>query len=78
VNSPLANPFGRGHPHRIGRIQQYHAVGGANGTTMVVMFDDCCVGCQVFVPAGTLIGVKLLMNLFIVINDHLLILLLNY
>jgi len=35
---PSANPLGRGHPRRIGRIQSYHAVGGANGTTMVVMF----------------------------------------
>jgi len=36
--APSANPFERGHPRRIGRIQRYHAVGGANGTTMVVMF----------------------------------------
>ena len=35
---PSANPFGRGQLRRIGRIQSYHAVGGANGTTMVVMF----------------------------------------
>ena len=35
---PSANPFGRGHLHRIGRIQRYHAVGGANSTTMVGMF----------------------------------------
>ena len=34
----LPNPFGRGCPRPIGRIQRYHAVGGANGTTMVVMF----------------------------------------
>ncbi len=33
-----ANPFRRGYPHLIRRIQRYHAVGGANGTTMVVMF----------------------------------------
>jgi hypothetical protein len=47
---PLANFFGRGHPRRIGHIQRYHAVGGANGTiiTMVVMFVDCCVGGRVF------------------------------
>jgi hypothetical protein len=32
------NMFGRGYPRRIGRIQSYHAVGGANGTTMMVMF----------------------------------------
>jgi len=36
--APSANPFGRGYPRRIGRIQRYHAVGWANGTTMVVMF----------------------------------------
>jgi len=34
----MANPFGRGYPRRIGYIQRYHTVGGANGTTMVVMF----------------------------------------
>ncbi len=45
---PSANPFGRGHPRRIGRIQRYHAVGGANGTTMVVIIVDCCVGGRVF------------------------------
>jgi hypothetical protein len=36
--APSADPFGRGYPRRIGCIQRYHAVGGANGTTMVVMF----------------------------------------
>jgi len=36
--APSANLFGRGHLRRIGRIQRYHAVGGANGTTMVVMY----------------------------------------
>jgi hypothetical protein len=34
----LPNLFRRGCPHLIGRIQRYHAVGGANSTTMVVMF----------------------------------------
>jgi hypothetical protein len=34
----LPNPFRRGCPRPIGCIQRYHAVGGANGTTMVVMF----------------------------------------
>jgi hypothetical protein len=34
----LPNPFQRVCPRPIGRIQRYHAVGGANGTTMVVMF----------------------------------------
>jgi hypothetical protein len=38
------NPFGRGYLHWIGRIHQSHAIGGANGSTMVVMFVDCCVG----------------------------------
>jgi hypothetical protein len=32
------NSFRRGCPRPIGRIQRYHAEGGANGTTMVVMF----------------------------------------
>ena len=31
----LPNPFQRGCPRPIGCIQRYHAVGGANGTTMV-------------------------------------------
>jgi hypothetical protein len=26
-------------------IHQSHTIGGANSTTMVVMFVDCCVGC---------------------------------
>jgi len=34
----VPNPFRRGCPRLIGHIQRYHAVGGANGTTMVVMF----------------------------------------
>jgi hypothetical protein len=34
----LPNPFRRGFPRPIGCIQRYHAVEGANGTTMVVMF----------------------------------------
>ena len=75
---PSANPFGRGYPRRIGRIQSYHAVGGANGATMVVMFVGSCVGGrryflyysysrnstgrEFFVPAGTLIAAKLLKN----------------
>ncbi len=73
---PLLDPFGRGYLHRIGWTHQSHAVGGANGSTMVMMFGDCCVGggwyipyyfyCrnpmgqEFFVPAGTLIAVKLL------------------
>ena len=73
---PLANPFGRGYPRRIGCIQRYHAVGGANGTTMVMMFVGyLCLGRQYFpyysyrrnptgreffVAARTLIGVILL------------------
>jgi hypothetical protein len=40
----LKNPFQRGYLHWIGRIYQSHAVGGANGSTMVVMFVNCCVG----------------------------------
>ena len=66
----------RGSLRPIGRIHRYHAVGGANGTTMVVMFVGLlCWGrryfpyfsyCrnpmarECFVPAGTLIAVKLL------------------
>ena len=34
----LPNPFQRGCPHLIGCIQRYHTIGGANGTTMVLMF----------------------------------------
>ncbi len=44
AKAPLLNPFGRGYQRRIGRIHQSHAVGGVNGSTMVVMFVDCCVG----------------------------------
>jgi hypothetical protein len=74
----MANPFGRGYLHQIGQIHQSHAIGGANGSTMVVMFVDCCVGGgwyfpyysyrrnptgkEFFVPARTLIAVKLLMD----------------
>jgi hypothetical protein len=73
---PLLDPFGRGYLHRIGRIHQSHAIGGANGSTVVVMFVDSCVGGgryfpyysyhrnptgqEFFVPTGTLIVVKLL------------------
>jgi hypothetical protein len=72
----LNNSFQRSYLRQIGRIYQSHAVGGANSSTMVVMFMDCCVGggryfpyysyCrnptgwEFFVPAGTLIAVKLL------------------
>jgi hypothetical protein len=44
MTAPLANPFGRGYLCRIGRIHQSHAIGVANGSAMVVMFVDCCVG----------------------------------
>ncbi len=37
VNSPSPNPSGRGYPRPIGHIQRYHAVVGANGTTMVMV-----------------------------------------
>ena len=72
----LPNPFQRGCPHPIGRIQRYHTVGGANGTTMVMMFVGwLCLGRQYFpyysycrkptgreffVPAWTLLGAILL------------------
>ena len=64
---------------RLGRIHRYHAVGGANGTTIVVMFVGLlCWGLwyfpyysycrnprvrEFFVPAGTLIEIKLLTEL---------------
>jgi hypothetical protein len=73
----LTNPFQRGYLRWIGRIHQSLAIGGANGSTMVVMFVDCCVGGgryflyysyhrnsmgrEFFVLSGTLIAVKLLM-----------------
>ena len=73
---PLLDPFGSGYLRWIGRIHQSHTIGGANGSTMVVMFVDCCVGggryfpyysyhrnptaWEFFVPAGTLTAVKLL------------------
>jgi hypothetical protein len=44
VKEFLPNPFRRGCPRPIGCIQRYHAVGGANGTTMVVTFVGGCVG----------------------------------
>jgi hypothetical protein len=72
----LPNPFRRGCPRPIGCIQRYHAVGGANGTTMVVMFvGGLCrwstkflyysysrkpTGREFFVPARILIAVFLL------------------
>jgi hypothetical protein len=40
----LNNPFQRGYLRQIGRIYQSHAIGVANGSTMVVMFVNCCVG----------------------------------
>ena len=45
----LPNPFRRGCPRLIVCIQRYHNVGGANGTTMVVMFVGLlCSGRQYF------------------------------
>ena len=41
---PLLDPFGRGYLGRIGQIHWSHAIEGANGSAMVVMFVDCCVG----------------------------------
>jgi hypothetical protein len=29
---------------QVWQIHQSHAIGGANGSAMVVMFVDCCVG----------------------------------
>ena len=45
----LPNPFRRGFPLTIGRIQRYHTLGGANGTTMVVMIVGyLCLGRRYF------------------------------
>jgi hypothetical protein len=38
VKALSADPFGRGYLRWIGQIHGSHAVGGANGSTMVVMF----------------------------------------
>ncbi len=44
---PRPTPWEEVTPRRIGRIQSYHAVGGANGNTMVVMFVSwLCSGRQ--------------------------------
>ncbi len=43
-NSALGQTLGRGYLRWIGLIHQSHAIGGANGSAMVVMFVDCCVG----------------------------------
>ena len=73
---PSPDPFGRGYPCLIGSIHRYHTVGGANGTTMVVMFVGLLwwgwraslyysyhrnsTGREFFVPTRTQIGVFLL------------------
>ncbi len=44
MTAPSANPFGRGYLHWIEWIHQSHAIGGVNGSAVVVMFVDCCVG----------------------------------
>ncbi len=71
----LNNPIQRGYLRWIGRIYQSQAVVGVNGSTMVVMFvifvlvvdSTFCTNCTLeilwggsFIPARTLIGVKLL------------------
>jgi hypothetical protein len=40
----LPNPFRRGYRCQIRQIHRSHVVRGANGSAMVVMFVDCCVG----------------------------------
>jgi hypothetical protein len=66
----MPNPFQRDYHHQIGQIHRSHIVRGANCSTMVMMFVDCCVGGgryflyysyqrnpmgrEFFVPAGTL------------------------
>jgi hypothetical protein len=75
---PSLSPFQRGYSPQIGRIHISHVVGGANGTTMVVMFVDCCVGCgqyfwdysysrnptgwELFDPARTLISLSIFLK----------------
>ena len=44
ATEPSINPFGSGYLHWIGLINRSRPVEGANGSTMVVMFVDCCVG----------------------------------
>ncbi len=74
--APSHNPFGRGYLRWIRRVHSSHVIGGANSTTMVVMFVDCCVGGgryiwyyshrrnstgqEFFIPPGTLIALNLL------------------
>jgi hypothetical protein len=61
-----ANPFLRGSQGWGMLSQQNHAAGGANGSTMVVVFVCLCLGSkkpserEFFVPAGTDLAVKLL------------------
>ena len=78
------NPFRRDCQRQIGRVQRYHTIGGANGTTMVVMFvGQLCSGRQYFpyysycrnpkgreffVPTRTLIGVKLLTTIYLTVT----------
>ena len=68
----MPDPFGRGYPCPIRSIHRYHAIGRANGTTIVVMFVGLLcwgwraspyysycrnpTGREFFVPAWTLIG----------------------
>ena len=47
---PSTNPFVRGYLRRIRQYHRSHAVEGANGSTMVVMFVDCCAGGQWYFP----------------------------
>ncbi len=62
----LANPFRRGSRGWGMLDRQNHAAGGANGSIMVRMFVCLCLASkkpseqEFFVPAGTELGVKLL------------------
>ena len=59
------NPFERCYLRPIGRINRYHAAGGANGSIMVVVFVCLCLASkkpserEFFVPTGTDLAVML-------------------
>jgi hypothetical protein len=75
VNALSSDPSGRGYPRKIRSIHRYHAIEGANGTTMVVMFVGLLwwgwraspyysyyrnpTWRKFFIPTQTLIGVQL-------------------
>ena len=66
----LSNPFRVGSRGWGTLVHQNHAAGGENGSIMVGMFVSLCLASQkpseqeVFVPAGTDLGVKLLTSTY--------------